>query len=119
MAYSVMDKTFIMMQKFRLILVFMECHLHGATHYMKRELTSPLYSYMFVWRVIGVRMTYGHLGFYASHFSCLYHSMSWTSQRGYHGHGHGHDTHGDACGYRTGSDYYYGINTCVDPYPVF
>ena len=67
----------------------------------------------------GAGKTYGHLGFYASHLAYLYHSSSLTSQRGYHGHGHGHDTHGDACGYRTGSDYFYGIDTYVNPYPLF
>ena len=85
----------------------------------ERVLTSPLYSYMFTQSVSGIRMTYGHLGFYASHFTCLYHSTSLTGQRGYHGHSHGHDDHGDTCGYWTESDYNYGIDTWVDPYPLF
>ena len=85
----------------------------------EKALTSALYSYAFAQSVSGARMTYGHLSFYASHLTCLYHSLSLISQRDYHGHGHGHNAHGDACGYRTGSDYYYGINACVDPYPLF
>ena len=74
---------------------------------------------MFAQSVSGTGKTYGHRGFYASHLVYLYHSSSLTSQRGYHGHGHGHDAHGDACGYRTESDYYYGIDACVNPYPLF
>ena len=82
-------------------------------------LTSPLYSYTFVWSVSGTEVTYGHLSFYASHLAYLYHSSSLTSQRGYYSHCHVHDAHGDACVYPTGSDYYYGIDACVDPYPMF
>ena len=85
----------------------------------KRALTSPLYSYMFVPSMSGVGMTYGHLDFYASHFAYLYHLTSWMSQRGYHNHSHGHNTHGDACGYWIQSDYYYGIDALVNPYPLF
>ena len=84
----------------------------------ERALTSPLYSYAFAQSVSGAGMTYGYLSFYASYLTYLYHSMSLASQRGYHGHGHVHDAHGDACGYRTESDYY-GIDTCVDPYSLF
>ena len=77
----------------------------------ERVLTSPLYSYTFARSVSGAGKTYGHLGFCASHLVYLYHLSSLTSQRGYHGHGHGHDAHGD--------DYYYGMDACVNPYPLF
>ena len=70
MTYSVMNKTFVMTQKFCLVLVFMSViimapliiHMKGY----ERALTSLLYSYAFAQSVSGARMTYDHLGFYAS-----------------------------------------------------
>ena len=84
-----------------------------------RALTSLLYSYAFARSVSGIRMTYGHLSFYASHFTYLCHPASWMSQRGYYGHSHEHATHGDAYYYWIESDYYYGIDICVNLYPLF
>ena len=64
-------------------------------------------------------MTYGHLSFYASHFTYLCHSTSWMSQGGYYGHSHGYAAHGDAYDHQIESDYYHGINICVNPYSLF